>query len=212
MARPRIFTEEQQREKRRIKQAKWRAANLDRAREITRDAEKRKRDAAALAAGREPGRKGRAPLYTEDEKKAKRAARMRKWYADHPEVLEQAKAREKAKRAGTFVSQALPRLTPEERRMQNIAYANNRKARITKNGGKHTRAEIKALHDLQEGRCPLCCEMLGDDDIHVDHWVPLALGGTNSAFNLRLLHARCNMIKGAQHPYYFGHDDIPPPG
>ncbi|MCK8788014.1 HNH endonuclease, partial [Roseomonas sp. NAR14] len=39
---------------------------------------------------------------------------------------------------------------------------------------------------------------------HVDHYVPLALGGSNDRSNLRLLHAACNLSKGARHPIEHG--------
>jgi 5-methylcytosine-specific restriction endonuclease McrA len=35
------------------------------------------------------------------------------------------------------------------------------------------------------------------DALHVDHYLPLALGGSNAASNLRLMHATCNLAKGA---------------
>ena len=89
---PSKFTEEERREKRRLKARKWREANLERSREITRDSMKRAAATKAIAAGREPGKKGRAPIFTEEEKRAKRAAKQRKFYAANPAVLEKAKA------------------------------------------------------------------------------------------------------------------------
>ena len=51
----------------------------------------------------------------------------------------------------------------------------------------------------QMGVCVCCGDMLGDD-YHLDHIMPIALGGTNDESNLQLLKADCNMRKGAMHP------------
>ena len=51
----------------------------------------------------------------------------------------------------------------------------------------------------QMGVCVCCGAMLGDD-YHLDHIMPIALGGTNDESNLQLLKAECNMRKGAMHP------------
>ena len=58
------------------------------------------------------------------------------------------------------------------------------------------------LFRLQRGKCPCCAEPLGDD-YHMDHKMPLALGGTNTDDNMQLLRAVCNMQKHAKHPVDF---------
>ncbi len=56
---PKQFTDDELREKRRVKDEAWRAAHLDRAREINRESARRTAAARAIAAGREPGRRPR---------------------------------------------------------------------------------------------------------------------------------------------------------
>jgi len=51
----------------------------------------------------------------------------------------------------------------------------------------------------QMGICICCGDRLGDD-YHLDHIMPIALGGTNDERNLQLLRAECNIKKGAMHP------------
>ena len=34
-----------------------------------------------------------------------------------------------------------------------------------------------------------------DGDLHIDHIVPVSLGGPNDDFNLQLTHASCNLSK-----------------
>lgn len=55
------------------------------------------------------------------------------------------------------------------------------------------------LFKLQRGRCACCSEPLGRG-YHLDHIMPLALGGVNEDSNMQLLRAICNMRKSAKHP------------
>jgi hypothetical protein len=51
------------------------------------------------------------------------------------------------------------------------------------------------LRDL--GVCQLCLRRVERDDaIHVDHRLPVSLGGQTALSNLQLAHATCNMRKG----------------
>ena len=58
------------------------------------------------------------------------------------------------------------------------------------------------LFMLQQGKCPCCKQPLGDD-YHLDHKMPLALGGENTDDNMQLLRATCNLQKHAKHPVDF---------
>ena len=55
---------------------------------------------------------------------------------------------------------------------------------------------------MQDYRCAICREPLGPD-YHVDHWVPLARGGTNDFPNIWVTHPRCNLMKGDKDPLLF---------
>ncbi len=44
--------------------------------------------------------------------------------------------------------------------------------------------------------CDLCWHRIKKEDLSVDHIVPLSRGGTHHLKNLRLLHSKCNQIKG----------------
>lgn len=199
-----IRTEEELREMRRIKSAKWRSENRERARKIGRESMKRASVAKAISEGRIPGKIGPAKQVTMEQVRAKRAEKMRAYYKRNPSVLEKAKIREQEKRDGTFVSKALPRLTQEQARIQNVVMSANRRARLRKNGGRHTKDDIIRLMAEQEGKCAMCHLAFGDNGYHVDHFIPLALGGTNDASNIKLLHPTCNLKKGAQHPTNLG--------
>lgn len=78
----------------------------------------------------------------------------------------------------------------------------NRRSRARGAGGKLSKELPAKLFNLQKGKCPCCKQPLGDD-YHLDHIVPLALGGTNTDDNIQLLRAICNQQKRAAHPVDF---------
>lgn len=78
----------------------------------------------------------------------------------------------------------------------------NRRARKRANGGILSKNLSERLFKLQRGKCACCGLPLGDD-YHLDHIMPLALGGSNTDDNIQLLRAICNMKKNAKHPVEF---------
>lgn len=58
------------------------------------------------------------------------------------------------------------------------------------------------LKHLQQNKCPCCGEKLGDK-YHLDHIIPLSLGGRHEDANLQLLKASCNQKKYNKHPIDF---------
>jgi 5-methylcytosine-specific restriction endonuclease McrA len=95
------------------------------------------------------------------------------------------------------------RLCPGCRVRQHTAHVRNREARVRANGGTHTAKDIQIQYDLQEGECFYCGKTLGDR-YHVDHVMPVSLGGSNGPENLVIACPRCNIRKGAKHP-----DELP---
>ena len=82
------------------------------------------------------------------------------------------------------------------------AYARNRRSKKKGNGGTHTAADVQAQYDYQGGRCFYCGVEVGEK-YHVDHFMPLVLGGSNSPENLVIACPACNMAKSARHPIAF---------
>lgn len=78
----------------------------------------------------------------------------------------------------------------------------NRDKRIKENGGKLSKDLSEKLYILQKGICPCCNEVLGKY-FHLDHIMPIALGGKNEDWNIQLLHQKCNNKKYAKHPIDF---------
>jgi 5-methylcytosine-specific restriction endonuclease McrA len=81
-------------------------------------------------------------------------------------------------------------------------YHQNRRARKRMDGGKLSKDLAAKLFKLQKGKCPCCGKPLGSD-YHMDHKMPLALGGANEDWNIQLLRKRCNSQKSAAHPIDF---------
>jgi 5-methylcytosine-specific restriction endonuclease McrA len=69
-------------------------------------------------------------------------------------------------------------------------------------GGKLSPDLAERLYELQGGKCACCGKPLGEK-YHLDHIMPLALGGANTDDNMQLLTARCNIQKSAKHPIDF---------
>lgn len=84
-----------------------------------------------------------------------------------------------------------------------IASMANRRARKAEAGGTYNASDIKKLFGLQNGKCAACCIKLirsGAGRFHIDHIMPIALGGSNWPHNLQLLCPTCNYKKHAKDP------------
>jgi len=74
---------------------------------------------------------------------------------------------------------------------------NSRKRSSTGRG--ITSAQIRNIYDAQSRKCKYCHAELGGK-YHVDHRVPIALGGSDEISNIQILCARCNSSKKATPP------------
>jgi HNH endonuclease len=81
-------------------------------------------------------------------------------------------------------------------------HGQNRRARKKLAHGKLSSGLAAKLFALQRGKCA-CCELPLGNGYHMDHIMPLALGGTNTDDNIQLLRATCNLQKNAKHPVDF---------
>lgn len=79
-----------------------------------------------------------------------------------------------------------------------------RKYRARKRGadGTHTAGDVRGLMKAQKCMCAVCRVDI-TDAYHVDHIMPLVLGGSNDRTNLQLLCPSCNTSKGGKHPVDF---------
>lgn len=130
----------------------------------------------------------------------KRKALDAAWYAANRGKVKDSNAAWKAAnpKKATVYSLAWGKKNPEARKI----FDHNRNARKANNGGSLSKGIATKLFKLQNGMCPCCKQSLGAN-YHIDHIVPLALGGSNSDDNAQLLRATCNLQKNKKHPIDF---------
>ena len=124
------------------------------------------------------------------------------WYAKNTDVAknrndEWAKANPESARKRTAKWRALH---PEKNKDSSRTSRHNR--RKIKSGGRLSKGLADKLFKLQRGKCACCGLPLGND-YHLDHIMPLKLGGSNTDDNIQLLRASCNHQKSAKHPIDF---------
>lgn len=81
-----------------------------------------------------------------------------------------------------------------------------RRARKKGASGTHTAADVQAILSAQGHRCAYCRADLRKAKRHLDHIMPLALGGSNGPENLQWTCAPCNLSKGAKDPIEFARE------
>ena len=115
-------------------------------------------------------------------------ASKRAWYAASREAV-----------AAYF--KAYNKANPEHARAQKHA----RRAREMAADGRYSSSDIKRLLDVQGVKCAhaWCRASLKAARYHIDHILPLSLGGSNWPSNIQLLCPKCNLTKNNTHPIDF---------
>ena len=166
---------------------------------------KSRRDAAYRALNKDKATAYHLAYYAENREKLKAAAAARleenRSAINKKERERYAKAnhwREKNPEQNRKAVQKYLAANREKRRI----YEHNRRARKRQAGGEITPGLSERLFGMQKGMCP-CCRLPLGADYHMDHIVPLALGGSNDDSNFQLLRSTCNLTKNAKHPIDF---------
>ena len=76
-------------------------------------------------------------------------------------------------------------------------------ARRAGDGNAFTDDDVHLIWELQEGLCFYCSGDTNSRTEHVDHFVPLILGGSNARFNIVVACRTCNCRKGGKSPLEF---------
>lgn len=154
-----------------------------------------------------------AAAYAADPERKK--AKTTAWYRANKEKADSAAAAWRkanaARRSAT--NAALYAANPERKKAVMSAWVkanpekvrviqHNRRARKCAIGGKLSPSLPMRLFALQKGKCACCGQPLGES-FHLDHIMPISLGGTNTDDNIQLLRQRCNNQKHAKHPVEF---------
>lgn len=92
----------------------------------------------------------------------------------------------------------------EDNPERSLAYVHMRRARLQNNGGSYTAADIDLQRKAQTNKggvlmCWLCGKPI-KGRFHIDHFIPIVRGGSNSPENIRLTHPTCNLQKASKTP------------
>lgn len=139
-------------------------------------------------------------VFYREKNKEKELARGAAWRSANPE---KEKARTAAYRANNKEKDAARKALYAKQNPDVVrAIAARRRARVRNAKGSHNHEDIQKLFSLQRGLCVVCQADISGSN-HVDHVMPLALGGTNDKNNLQLLCPPCNHSKSSKHPIDF---------
>jgi 5-methylcytosine-specific restriction endonuclease McrA len=156
-----------------VRRKAWELAN--RATRLAARKARRERPEAKIKA------KAYATVYWQEVYGPRGRTKNRAWYWEHTDELRQKRLADPSP--------------------QKLAKA-NRRARKASSPGRHTAADIRLILKAQKARCAYCRASL-KNGWHLDHVMPLALGGTNDRRNLQALCPSCNRSKAAKHPIAF---------
>lgn len=85
------------------------------------------------------------------------------------------------------------------------ANGRTRRGRLANAEGTHTAEDVAAQLKCQRGKCYYCKKKFGRGlKSHVEHVIPLALGGRNSRDNLVISCPQCNWTKNRHGPHIMG--------
>lgn len=135
-------------------------------------------------------------LYSEDSTRI-RAKNLRGYTKRRPVILQ--RNRERYENNADFYrerNKEYKRNNPIQVRVCN----NRRRARKKNAGGSHTHKDIINLLGLQKHKCALCSISLKKNRYHMDHIMPLFLGGSDDISNIQILCVPCNLKKNAKDP------------
>lgn len=184
--------------------AAWKAANPDKVKAIKSawqkaNPEKQKAATSSWSAANPERAKAIVDAWRSANPKKVKASRSARYSAN----LDSTKATNAAWRADNLdkvraTNAAWARANPEAKRI----HAQNRRARKIESGGVLSKGLSAKLFKLQRGKCACCGLPLGGK-YHLDHVIPIALGGANTDDNIQLLRAVCNRQKHIKHPVDF---------
>lgn len=174
------------------------ALNKDNVRERDAKRYRANRD-AILARAKERRADGRRLAYEREWAEAHREDTRRNarayYWRNRERLIE--KAREKNRQSREY-----RRSWGQTNKEKVLAYSRNRRAREYRAAGSHGPEDVAQQYGRQGGKCYYCGEGVGEQ-YHVDHIVPLLLGGSNGPENIVIACPWCNRSKGARHPMEF---------
>lgn len=215
-----ILSDEERKQRRRESAARYREANREKCREASqRSQEKRaeyyaEQKAKWKADNPEKVKAAAKALY--EAKKDELNAATRKWQAENKDRFdayqrdyrERNRGREKERsRVWKLVNRERDQIRKREydksHNIERVVREQNRRSLKRSVGGKLSKGLAERLMSAQRGKCACCKCDLKDSGFHLDHIMPLVLGGPNEDRNIQLLCPTCNLTKHAKHPVEF---------
>lgn len=153
----------------------------------------------------------RNKLYYQENSEVIKARAIKHHYDNHEQVLARKRAyHHKHKESINQKKRDDRKKNPERAAKLDREWRKNNKEKVAemKRRYKHRRRSATGslsvgiadrLYAIQKGKC-VCCGISIKDGYHIDHIMPLALGGTNTDDNVQLLSPACNRKKSAKHP------------
>ena len=180
-------------EKGRAQNRRWRELNPEKARESNRSS-----NAKWFEKNRESYNARMRARYAADSSTKRKS--HKKYQDKNPEAN---RARAKAWREANPERYAeLNKKWRAENKSVVLGLIHARRARQHNSGGRYTKADIDRIYTAQRGKCAGCRANVGKK-FHVDHIIPIAKGGDNSARNIQIMCAPCNLRKSASDPIDF---------
>lgn len=164
--------------------ADYRAANPEKAKAWTEKYLAKNADKVRAKAASSPERKEYQKSYAQKNKEVLNA-RKRAWAESNPEKV------------------ALTIKAYYEKNKDDYLARTHKRRQLLRESGELSRGIYRRLMSLQRGLCAVCRADLKQTGKHLDHIMPLALGGTNTDDNAQLLCPTCNLTKSAKHPVDF---------
>ena len=213
------LSDEERKARRRASQEKYRLANLEKCRAATAAShakypERKKAADARYKAENKEKIQAAARSYTAANSKRLNATTM-KWREENREKFEayqkeyrvknawKERARASAWKKANAESEKIRRaLWSTENKDKRCIQEQNRRERKRNGAGKLSADLAQRLLKVQRGKCA-CCHISLNDGYHLDHIMPLALGGPHEDSNIQLLCPTCNLSKNAKHPIEF---------
>jgi len=213
------LTDEERKARRRASQEKYRLANIEKCRAAT---------AASNAKNPERKKAADARYKAENKEKIRAAARdysaanaekinavTVKWQQENREKFEAYQKEYRVKNAAKESERksrwrainkdhekAYRREWSSKNKDKHCIHEQNRRERKRNGEGKLSSDLAQRLLKVQRGKCA-CCRISLGDGYHLDHIMPLALGGPHEDSNIQLLCPTCNLSKNAKHPIEF---------
>lgn len=180
---------ERLRERRLAQSREWAEKNRDRKRELYR-----------LWKKNNPERRKAQAAKWRDRADRREAARMRaaKWRAENRERQLASQKKWQQTKGAAWRSEWKKKNPDHDKAQQH-----NRRARKRAAGGKITQADVSRILLAQKWKCAYCRKSLRKTGYHMDHIVPLARGGANSASNHQATCPPCNLSKKDHDPIHF---------